>query len=876
MIATFFRHKTSARLFFLPATFLKVYPSSLLLPPPTPPTVKTTTTTLPTVVRTFSSNKEGRTVIGMSLRVVLLACALLGLLAYFPSVTHAAKEDDVSPSYRWGTYRPNVYFGVKARVPKSPLFGLLWTDADNKREMKIRHDCEERDQFQRYGWLAHDGRSFGIQELADTDLGVNITTEFVQLDSPGKLERWAVRVQGTSLQAEPKRNVSLMWYIASDDDSAPLTASAAGEDIRIGYSKALNGEASVRVSAPKSSESGLPPFSLTAHYSTGNTHPTIRTPEGHRKRKKNAKPSKKVLEKTMEKTYYMGVHKPSEDVWNVKPVVHDTMIRSIRSQLNDHMELMLKDRKKKRAKKGKEEPDPKQESMVVLQKAIERRILGMLPNKIEKNSNVFIFQQVLTLPFEVNFVLEEGDSPADNVPEREMSNKLETHTTDFDRRFEETFGLSSKGYSPNEIAFAKAALSNMIGGIGHFHGRGKVQMSPSEPVRESEVSTLLSTVPSRSFFPRGFLWDEGFHQHLVQAWDEGLSRDILSSWFQQITSSGWLPREQILGGEARARVPAEFQVQKPTIANPPTLLLALYKMTQSRSLEVEDDEFSEFVSAVFPALERQVEWYTSTQASKIPNAFAWKERTLDHCLASGLDDYPRASWLTEYEGHVDLHSWIVMMLRLMKKLSLWLAETSSDPVEVIGFHTKAEEYGARAATAHSSLFQLHWDASTQTFSDFALNPNTSRTDMIHHEGYVTLFPFILQLLDADSRELGATLDLLRDDNKVWSPFGILSLSRSDVDFGTKEDYWRGHIWMNINYLVLSALNHYAGQPGPHQERCASIYQELRTNIVSNVYNEYVRTGYLWEQYSSRNGRGRKSHPFTGWTGLVVLMMAEKY
>jgi mannosyl-oligosaccharide glucosidase len=36
---------------------------------------------------------------------------------------------------------------------------------------------------------------------------------------------------------------------------------------------------------------------------------------------------------------------------------------------------------------------------------------------------------------------------------------------------------------------------------------------------------------------------------------------------------------------------------------------------------------------------------------------------------------------------------------------------------------------------------------------------------------------------------------------------------------------------------------------------------------------------LWEQYGGRDeeeGKGQRSHPFSGWTSLVVNIMAELY
>ena len=52
-----------------------------------------------------------------------------------------------------------------------------------------------------------------------------------------------------------------------------------------------------------------------------------------------------------------------------------------------------------------------------------------------------------------------------------------------------------------------------------------------------------------------------------------------------------------------------------------------------------------------------------------------------------------------------------------------------------------------------------------------------------------------------------------------------------------EDYWRGNVWVNINYLVLRALHEKYGKEGPAAERCMRVYSALRENLVRNVMEQ---------------------------------------
>ena len=186
------------------------------------------------------------------------------------------------------------------------------------------------------------------------------------------------------------------------------------------------------------------------------------------------------------------------------------------------------------------------------------------------------------------------------------------------------------------------------------------------------------------------------------------------------------------------------------------------------------------------------------------------------------------------------------------------------------------------------------------YCDAAVDEN-DESFHVCHAGYISLFPVLLGLVSPTNPRLGPVLDLISDPEHLWSPYGIRSLSKKDTFFGKGENYWRGPIWVPLNYMALKALTQkYAAEPGPLQTKAAKIYSELRQNLIDNTFKvrtalpfvpsslscscrllnrflqEYKRTGFTWEQFNPETGLGQRSHPFTGWSSTVALIMAEIY
>jgi mannosyl-oligosaccharide glucosidase len=70
-----------------------------------------------------------------------LLLPVVGLLAYVraaddTSILYNEIARTSNESLLWGPYRPNVYFGVRPRIPKSLQVGLMWAKVDNYQDIQ--------------------------------------------------------------------------------------------------------------------------------------------------------------------------------------------------------------------------------------------------------------------------------------------------------------------------------------------------------------------------------------------------------------------------------------------------------------------------------------------------------------------------------------------------------------------------------------------------------------------------------------------------------------------------------------------------------------------------------------------------------------------
>lgn len=67
-------------------------------------------------------------VVGWTSSLTTIASVVLIASTVVADILPASSKASNS-SLLWGTYRPNLYFGTRPRIPESVMTGLMWFDA---------------------------------------------------------------------------------------------------------------------------------------------------------------------------------------------------------------------------------------------------------------------------------------------------------------------------------------------------------------------------------------------------------------------------------------------------------------------------------------------------------------------------------------------------------------------------------------------------------------------------------------------------------------------------------------------------------------------------------------------------------------------------
>ncbi|AGO11017.1 AaceriAFR483Cp [[Ashbya] aceris (nom. inval.)] len=803
-----------------------------------------------------------------AIRWVAAICAVV-LQALAAAEHHESlREYDnfTNKSLLWAPYRANCYFGVRPRYINSEpfLMGLMWMNTRTVEAIgKLRHFVDMQDNMAKYGWELYDPRIGGKQVILDTENNLNLTIYFVKSRDGAN---WGFRVRGEALdKSSPLDSASMIYYMNQNGDSKAnyLTADqvTSADELKLtGFSGEL-GDYEVRISTVKGKSYKKAKALSPETDPSGITHVSMVVPDNR--------------------------------VWSANDIFQTLLVDSIQSYMAESA--------------GDIEPSQIPSAMTL------RNIHNFGPSKFHFVQKTF---DISESPFEIDFLYNKKGShnPINSVDEL-LKPALDTINNKFDSRFEIK--------DTRVRQFAIETLSNLIGGLSYFHGK---QLVDRKTVFDEELFSnielnhpeeegphdLFTFVPSRAFYPRGFYWDEGFHLLQVMEYDFDLALEVLRSWLGLIEDdSGWIAREIILGEEARSKVPKEFQTQNPHIANPPTLALAFSEMlnevlgsglsplgsdaetlgsitgSDGEKLKKDHELLVAYSERLYEKLLAQFNWFRSTQRGlteeyldltdveedviHVDDGYRWVGRTFTHCLPSGLDDYPRAQPPDMAELHVDALSWVGIMSRSMKQIA-----------HILGRYDDAETFHKIEQNVSDNLNNLHWSEEQQSYCDLSIDDELDIRKFVCHEGYVTLMPFALKLISPeDEHRIRRMVEVLSDPERLLSDFGIRSLSKMDEYYETGEVYWRGPIWVNINYLCIDALRYYFGEESDAEKydsklvkQAKLLYHTLRNNLLNNIIDVWEKDGYCYEQYNHNDGHGQRVQHFTGWTALAVNLAGK--
>lgn len=372
------------------------------------------------------------------------------------------------------------------------------------------------------------------------------------------------------------------------------------------------------------------------------------------------------------------------------------------------------------------------------------------------------------------------------------------------------------------------------------------------------------TRPAPTTYEQQWLWDSCFHAIAYRWIDPAMARDELLAVVAHQVETGddagmiphmtyWRGGGEVLWGNAERSV----------ITQPPLVGVAaraLYETTQDRDLLV----------TLYPRLVAYHAWFDRRRDPDGDGLVA-----LLHPWESGWDASPR--WdaamgiAGKFSHEVGRQARIALAARVLEfgGDAREMARAGLFHIEVMDFNAiRAADLEALAFIAREldkSAEATRWQTQAETIQAairakmLAPYPHdlqgTNETPIWVESAseFVALFGGCVT--QDDARQLVARLQL----PKFWMPFPVTT-TPLDAEGFSPEGYWRGNVWLSVNWLIYAGLRRYGFVDAARQLAEKSL--------------QLVDAAGFWEYYHPLTGQGLGAHP-QSWSAIVLDMLARE-
>lgn len=326
--------------------------------------------------------------------------------------------------------------------------------------------------------------------------------------------------------------------------------------------------------------------------------------------------------------------------------------------------------------------------------------------------------------------------------------------------------------------------------------------------------------PSKSSYGRGvWLWDSAFHIFaLVTGGPEALqlAKDQATVLVENGERIGHLPREVWVAE-------ANTQLQAPGVLT--WAALEIFQRTRDR----------EFLERVYPVLGVNNVWWYGNKDVNHNGLCEWARAD------SGWDTSPRFD-RGEVDA-VDLNCWLYLDQQILARVAT-----------LLGKRDEAAQWRERAAQTKRLIRQELWHEESGMFLDRL--PDGEWITVKTPATYWTMMTGVATKAQAERM-----VAYLRDAKVFATAWPIPCVAANEKTYAPN-DYWRGPVWINLNWLTIRGLRAY------HYDDLADWLEKKSLDVIAG--EPFPR-----EYYNPETGAGLGAQNYNWTGGLFIRMICDQ-